>query len=373
MAYQESHEIELTLNPADYDFDLATPKPTEQMANNPESRTPFQYQPNPDHVVVSEFRLDDKPKTPEAPVPTPQQTQNAIINIEFYSKNATLNSFQFLTVKTTRSDSTNWYSDPRFIELHIQQFCKDIIKMSPYNIFALHNIKISFHNPEVTFYYIQNRRFNLMRYTHPASQNVQQTTPPPFPQIQGNQTFFRIAVYVEIRTESYSSSTLSSFGFSPDEEPYLVSIINNIRRIRNVWQIRQANGNLNPPNAENLDQQQQSCKQQHEQQHRHTDDAATSAKHYRNRSRPTPRRSRSPAAHREHRPGHHHANCCSPYPQQHPADPRRSHRDQQNPNRTHPDDLRHSLTRRERISKTINNHQKDDQPAVSPQYHQWDK
>ena len=386
MAFQENSELEISLNPADYEFDIQTPKAFQ--TENREQRDiiePFQYRPNPEHEVVTEFRIEEQPQQkqdePIKPIPAPAPRPTPIVYIELYSKKPEHNQYQFLTTKVAQTTGDNWYVDPKFWDLHLRQLYKDLLLTTPYNLFTTHDIYLSFHNPEITYFYVHDKQFRLMRLNHPVSQDAQQV-PQPFPQVNGTQTQFRVAVYVEVRSESRQSRALPNLGFTQAEEPFVRAVLDNIRGIRNFWK----DGQKPTIATTTRDVTNHSHHPERSADTRDTraPNAITSNRIYpRTRPRVTPpytrRRSRSPIPSREHRTGNHSGVHCPANIQPDSDNHRRGHRDQAYPDRSYPEDLRDSLSKkdgrpdRRHVTICVNEHRPDRQPDQSPDFHHWNK
>lgn len=377
MAFPES-EIELTINTSDFDFEeVHTPKFSEE---KPEE-TPFEYHPNPDHVVVTEFRIEEKAEKVDSTVavrpPTPTPKPKPIVYLELHSKSPNGTQYQFLYSKPAQITNSTWFTDYRFFENHLQQMYGDLLKTEPYIHFPKHKILVTFHNPEITYFHIQDKQFRLIRYSHPASQEVQANTPPPVPQSNGHQTQYRVAIYVEIRTESSPGCTIPDLGFTTAEEPYIRAILEDIRRARNFWRYQSslsqpAKSDKSPTDILRRDIEDKSTQNRpskpdtNQRAHRGNTRTTNTA------SASSQRRSRSPAQDRNHRPGHYTGNFGQTDVQPDTAGHRRQHRDTPHSNRSDAEDLRHDLSRRER--RTVVTNFRDRSPRhQSPEYHQWDR
>ena len=386
MAFQENSELEISLNPQDYEFDIQTPKTFQnETTGQGDVVDAFQYRPNPEHEVVTEFRIEEqpqqKPDEPVKPIPAPAPRPIPIVYIELYSKKPEHNQYQFLTTKAAQTTHENWYIDSKFWDLHLKQLYKDLLLTTPYNLFTAHDIYLSFHNPEITYFYVNDKQFRLMRLNHPVSQDAQQV-PQPFPQVNGAQTQFRVAVYVEVRSESRQSRALPNLGFTQAEEPFVRAVLDNIRGIRDFWKASQKpvvttttrDVTNNPYHPERPTDTRDT----------RAPNAITSNRTYpRTRPRVTPqfarRRSRSPIPGREHRTGNHAGVHCTANIQPDTNHHRRGHRDQAHPDRAHLEDLRDSLSKRDsrsdrrHITICMNDHRQERQPDQSPDFHHWNK
>ena len=229
MEYQDSQDPEIEINTTEADYFLDSP----HMAHTPHTHTPdTQIHPlpipipdppppqYPNHQVVQQFSLD-----------TAQPSPIPYLYVEFYAKVLKPQEhYPFIISKTMNTNPDTSLIDHHFLDLVIKTGIRNITQTFPYSLFAKEDIDIRFKNPEVTFFYNQNKQVKLFRFSHPAPSHIQSSAPTPILQKNGTQPYVRMAIYLEVLTSPGKDKVIYQ-----EDQRLIRPIIQAVLQAKKAW------------------------------------------------------------------------------------------------------------------------------------------